>query len=160
MLYQWRTNMKYIDTDKLITALERQNVDKKVIEPVIRIINSLQQEQPEVLIKWLTKQFNLAQKCMKSAERDWERAYENGQMEAYGNVLSLIGGSPYEPSKQEQPDVDFAKAIKEEMPPMTDDEDLGLCICDHWGNHRVTVKDIYEIARHFIEVGLNARKED
>lgn len=38
---------KYIDADKLIANLERQNVDKKVIEPVIRIIDSLQQEQPE-----------------------------------------------------------------------------------------------------------------
>jgi len=38
--------MKYIDADKLIATLERQNVDKKVIEPLIRIINSLQQEQP------------------------------------------------------------------------------------------------------------------
>ena len=37
---------KYIDAEKLIANLERQNVDKKVIEPVIRIINSLQQEQP------------------------------------------------------------------------------------------------------------------
>lgn len=40
--------MKYIDADKLIANLERQNVDKKVIEPVIRIIDSLQQEQQEV----------------------------------------------------------------------------------------------------------------
>ena len=39
---------KYIDADKLIANLERQNIDKKVIEPVIRIITSLQQEQPEV----------------------------------------------------------------------------------------------------------------
>ena len=38
---------KYIDADKLITNLERQNVDKKVIEPLIRIIDSLQQEQSE-----------------------------------------------------------------------------------------------------------------
>lgn len=37
--------MKYIDAEKLIANLERQNVDKKVIEPVIRIIDSLQQEQ-------------------------------------------------------------------------------------------------------------------
>ena len=35
----------YIDAEKLIASLERQNVDKRVIEPVIRIINSLQQEQ-------------------------------------------------------------------------------------------------------------------
>lgn len=39
---------KYIDADKLIANLERQNVDKKVIEPVIRIIDSLEQEQQEV----------------------------------------------------------------------------------------------------------------
>lgn len=39
---------KYIDADKLIATLERQNVDKKVIQPLIRIIDSLQQEQPEV----------------------------------------------------------------------------------------------------------------
>ena len=37
--------MKYIDADKLIANLERQNVDKKVIEPVILIIDSLLQEQ-------------------------------------------------------------------------------------------------------------------
>lgn len=40
--------MKYIDADKLIANLERQNVDKKVIEPLIRIITSLQQEQQTV----------------------------------------------------------------------------------------------------------------
>lgn len=39
---------KYIDSEKLIANLERQNVDKKVIEPVIRIVTALQQEQPEV----------------------------------------------------------------------------------------------------------------
>ena len=36
---------KYIDADKLIATLERQNVDKKIIQPIIRIIDSLQQEQ-------------------------------------------------------------------------------------------------------------------
>lgn len=41
---------KYIDAEKLIANLERQNVDKKVIEPVIHIIDSLQQEQPEVYL--------------------------------------------------------------------------------------------------------------
>lgn len=40
--------VKYIDTDKLIANLERQNVDKKIIQPLIHIIESLQQEQPEV----------------------------------------------------------------------------------------------------------------
>ena len=36
--------MKYIDADKLIAILERQNVDKKVIQPLIRIIDSLSEE--------------------------------------------------------------------------------------------------------------------
>lgn len=35
---------KYIDVEKLVAEIERQNVDKKVIEPLIRIITSLQQE--------------------------------------------------------------------------------------------------------------------
>lgn len=39
---------KYIDAEKLIATLERQNVDKKVIQPLIRIIDSLQQEQQEI----------------------------------------------------------------------------------------------------------------
>lgn len=39
---------KYIDADKLIANLERQNVDKKIIEPLINIINSLPQEHPEL----------------------------------------------------------------------------------------------------------------
>lgn len=43
--------MKYIDADKLIANLERQNVDKKVIEPLIRIIDSLQQEQQDVKLE-------------------------------------------------------------------------------------------------------------
>ena len=40
--------MKPIDAEKLLAVLERQNVDKKVIEPLIRIIDSLQQEQESV----------------------------------------------------------------------------------------------------------------
>lgn len=45
---------KYIDSEKLIATLERQNVDKKVIEPVIRIIDSLQQEQNSIQDSELT----------------------------------------------------------------------------------------------------------
>lgn len=40
--------MKYIDADKLLAVLERQNTDKKIIQPLIRIIDSLQQEQPSL----------------------------------------------------------------------------------------------------------------
>lgn len=39
--------MKYIDAEKLIAVLERQNTDKKILQPLIHIIESLQQEQPD-----------------------------------------------------------------------------------------------------------------
>lgn len=39
--------MKYIDAEKLLAVLERQNTNKKIIQPLIRIIDSLQQEQEE-----------------------------------------------------------------------------------------------------------------
>ena len=50
--------MKYIDADKLIANLEKQNVDKKVIESLIRIITSLQQEQQEVDLEKFTEKMN------------------------------------------------------------------------------------------------------
>lgn len=43
--------MKYIDAEKLLAVLERQNVDKKIIQPLIRIIDYLQEEQQEDLEK-------------------------------------------------------------------------------------------------------------
>lgn len=36
--------MKYINAEKLIAVLERQNVDKKIIEPIICIIDYLRQD--------------------------------------------------------------------------------------------------------------------
>lgn len=64
-----------------------------------------------------------------------------------------------EKAKQEQPEVDL-DTISYELPPMSDDENLGLCVCDHFGNHRMSIKDVQDIARHFYELGLNARKEE
>lgn len=57
--------MKYIDAEKLIATLERQNVDKKVIEPLIRIIDSLQQEHPDV---HYTKRNELFDKCVENCD--------------------------------------------------------------------------------------------
>lgn len=56
--------MKYIDADKLKATLERQNVDKKIIQPLIRIITSLQQEQPEVdldeeMLDYINKHYHI-----------------------------------------------------------------------------------------------------
>ena len=155
---------KYIDAEKLKAEIEKNTPDRLQLlvyrDIILSLIDSLQQEQPEALKIWLTKQFNLAQKCMKSAERDWERAYRNGQMEAYGKVLLFIGGSPDEPSKQVQPE----EGLEQEMVAYIEkhfhiryDETLEV------GNDPLTTADFDEIARHFAEWGathLNARKEE
>lgn len=60
--------MKYIDVEKLIAALERQNVDKKTIEPVIRIIDSLQQEHSEIDLKRFTEKIKTFQGRYKHPE--------------------------------------------------------------------------------------------
>lgn len=59
--------------------------------------------------------------------------------------------------QQEQPEVD--SLIRSELPDMEDNKSLGLCYCNQFGNNRITSKDVREIARHFYELGLNARNE-
>ena len=59
--------------------------------------------------------------------------------------------------KQKQPEVD--SLIRSELPDMEDNKSLGLCYCNQFGNNRITSKDVREIARHFYELGLNARNE-
>ena len=44
----------------------------------------------DTLMKWAKKQFNLARKCMVEAERDWNRAYENGEMVAYDSIIKKL----------------------------------------------------------------------
>ena len=66
--------MKYIDADKLIAILERQNVDKKVIQPLIRIIDSLQQEQQENKPNLLKSLKEYLEKTPKEIlDADWEK---------------------------------------------------------------------------------------
>lgn len=56
--------------------------------------------------------------------------------------------------QQEQPEVD--SLIRSELPDMEDEKSLGLCYCNQFGNHRMTSKDVREIARHFYELGQQA----
>ena len=79
--------------------------------------------------------------------------YNDGRDDVKMMVLDLIDSL-----QQERPEVDLEKLLKLELPDMAIDDDLGLCICDHFGNHSMTVDDIKEIAHHFYELGLNARK--
>jgi len=79
--------------------------------------------------------------------------YAAGKSSAYTEFLSLVTSL-----QREQPEVD--SLIRCELPDMVDDKRLGLCYCNQFGNHRMTIKDVREIARHIYEFGLNARKED
>lgn len=80
--------------------------------------------------------------------------YKNfGKESAYDAILNIITSL-----QQEQPEVE--SLIRCELPDMEDDKNLGLCYCNQFGNHRMTSKDVQEIARHFYELGLKARKEE
>lgn len=75
--------MKYIDAEKLIANLERQNVDKKVIEPVIRIINSLQQEQPSEDLEKEIEEYWVA--------TEWSKAITLGKFKVIARYFYGLG---------------------------------------------------------------------
>lgn len=58
-----------------------------------------------------------------------------------------------------QPEVDLEKLLKIELPWMVDDAELGLCVSNHFGNHRMKIEDVQEIARHFYELGRSCKIE-
>ena len=95
--------MKYIDADKLIATLERQNVDKKAIQPLIRIIDSLQQEQHEE-----------PDKSLKEAAEEY---IKNGRYlpEAFFVRPAFIAGADWQASQMPMPEdtVLFQKGVVE-----------------------------------------------
>lgn len=164
---------RYISAEKLIVEIEGQmneclgrfgEIHKlpeyRCLKNIHSHIISLQKEEDVIKI-WLTKQFNVAQKCMKSAERDWERAYEIGQMEAYGKVLSFIGGSPYEPSKQEQPELPgYDKALLE-VKSKVDElyEEAGIGLCEYDSGFYNGIAETCMKLRGFIKARLGSDKQ-
>lgn len=76
----------------------------------------------------------------------------------YESVEYIRADLVEQPLQQEQPEVE--SLIRCELPDMEDDKNLGLCYCNQFGNHRMTSKDVQEIAHHFYELGLRARKEE
>lgn len=151
--------MKYIDAEKLMAEIERyeetaidaynplgEDADLwhgkvTACEDIKTIIASLQQEQP-------------ALPCIEDPGipgKDFIPVEWVDACEMYGKWKIV---------KQEQPEVDLEKLLNLELPDMTIDEDLGLCTCNQFGNQSMAVSDIKEIARHFYELGLNARKEE
>ena len=193
---------KYIDAEKLITNLERQNVDKKVIEPLIRIIDSLTQEQPD------------NEDIDKVAQELYEHLYElkrrnNVPTNLYDKqeIIALWKAGieyAYNHPKQEQPMPDSTKLIelwhedkemlkekdfrddpwrlaynafmcgfgrgitvKKQEQPKVDLEEFDKDVAKLWGRCAAEPNDsiaclhietFSEVARHFYELGLKARK--
>lgn len=87
--------MKYIDAEKLIAEIERQNVDKKVIEPLIRIITSLQQEQSDVDLgadiemEWDSFNKHLTEYGEESEDVVWLNWYNFNELARYFYELGL-----------------------------------------------------------------------
>lgn len=79
--------------------------------------------------------------------------YEYAKSEIIDIITSL---------QQEQPEVDLEKELKEHIDDEWSDEwsdDVGNWIRYRRGTTSMEVEDVKEIARHFYELGLNARKE-
>lgn len=113
--------MKYIDAEKLIAEIERQ--------------------QRRLIILSHTEQVDMRRDC----------ALQNG---VYDNILSIIASL-----QQEQAEVDLEKEMdsyfNEHFSPCVD----GTLISERTGME-IDGNDYDDIARHFYELGLNARKED
>lgn len=168
---------KYIDADKLRAEIERRiaswaNREKyalpgqgkdtcqsRVTEltDLLSFIDSLKPEQT-----------SLPSNLDEAAEKYGDEYailpddYNDGEIDFYAEETgkAFKAGAEWmaRQMKQEQSEVDL-DIISYELPPMSDDENLGLCVCDHFGNHRMSIKDVQEIARHFYELGLKAKEE-
>lgn len=166
--------MKYIDADKLIANLERQNVDKKVIEPVIRIIDSLQQEQLETEIKSpftggkvviLSRQEEVTFRGEKvKILRKYYRCEDTGReftdskldddmmwtaFRAYCEKKEMTSFTDIM-LKQEQSEVDFEK----ELDRIWFDNKFG----DYFDNSAVDFARIRTLCKHFFEFGVHSKQ--
>lgn len=94
-----------------------------------------------VKVKKHPDEFGSIEQCLAAAE-----------IEALNLTLDCI-----KELQQEQPEVDIAKEIEEYFKGWFVDEDLGLVKSDSWS---CIVKDVKEVARHFYELGLKAKKEE
>lgn len=166
--------IKYIDVEKLIANLERQNVDKKVIEPVIRIITALQQEQPEtdmkspftggkVVILSREEEVTFRGEKVKIIRKyyrcvDTGREFTDGKLDddmmwavfrAYCEKKGMTSFTDIM-LKQEQPEVELEKEYKE----WWENKVSGNMNIQHtaeWYMH--------ETARHFYELGLKVKSD-
>lgn len=125
--------MKYIDADRLKAEIEKGTPNKVVLlvyrDIILSLIDSLQQEQDTIVIN----------------KKDWEAQEQFQKNKDFGK-----------PIQQEQPEVDLEKEINSFVHGWSIDEFLGLVNDEGWS---VTVGDIKNVARHFYELGCQAKPE-
>lgn len=174
--------MKYIDAEKLLAVLERQNTDKKIIQPLIRIIDSLQQEQPdkESLNKSQQEFMNIVtERMLKEGPIPTLKGKQKAEFEKEFNRFKQIAGMINWPAYEEI----YKKIIlwfmawgADNFPNLnkvTDPDELDFQQEQLEENLEKEIKNylatecaeddepsVSEIARHFYELGFNARKKE
>lgn len=172
--------MKYIDAEKLNADLDKwvkTMADAKgdysdgvrfAIQHFIFLLASLQQEQPDDLASLISKATNVAKRII---DRDSfynllpQNIRNKYTFKAWCEILETLSAM----KGQEQPEVDLEKITKyskiKELPDGFEKEWL----CYYHKNpeynsakffHLPLIEREYIIARHFYELGLNARKEE
>lgn len=125
--------MKYIDADNLIAEIERRkNQTERRIDNIVPI------RRKETMDEEQLAKIELRDKV--------DKAYLNGALITLSDVLSFITSL-----QQEQPEEDLEKDIDRYIRPK----------CNYFyqgGSGYVHEKDVKEIAQHFYNLGLNAKK--
>ena len=162
--------MKYIDADLLRKEIEfawsvynnphrvvhgiadafRQDGRAAMCEDILKKMDSLQQEQQEDLASLINEATNVAKRIVdrdsfyNTLPQNLRNKYTS---KAWREILEAITTM----KEQEQPDVDFEKELKNERTKLLD------TFGPMNGEQSLAIKNF---ARHFYELGLNARKEE
>lgn len=147
--------MKYIDAEKLIAEIERRikELDEQIVDiydskailrkdelqRLLSIIDSLQQEQPKVDLVAELKH-HLATTSKEQLEKEWK------ELEPWNNIGPTVQEFLY----GKQPEVDLEKEVGDFW-----DTVYGK---DRRYTRSINIYDFRNFARHFYELGLNARK--
>jgi 6-phosphogluconate dehydrogenase len=122
---------KYIDADKLIAEIERRkNQTERRINNIVPIRRKDTMDEEQLA------KIELRDKV--------DKAYLNGVLITLSDILSFITSL-----QQEQPEVDLLKALDDYY----NKEEFGPSDAIEYEIHK-------DIARHFYELGKNARKEE
>ena len=122
--------MKYIDAEKLIAEIERLKNQNER-----RLDNIVPIRRKDTMDEEQLTKIELRDKV--------DKAYLNGVLITLSDILSFITSL-----QQEQPEVDLEREIIKYKVPFSDDREY------------LNEQTLDAIARHFYELGLNAKKEE